>query len=131
MPRLGIDVHVQAVFPGLPFPHHRVLSPSRLCLQQGQSLLAGAEGKSQALTETQPGLSTSWVLEEGEELSAVFNSANSPQHWTVLILLPPVFLVFSPLRTKLLLKTQDSLPTSHHPPEPIQLSLAEEELMAK
>lgn len=53
-------------FPRTTIPTPQIyLSPSRLCLQQGQLLLPGAEGKSQALTETQPGWSTSWVLEEG------------------------------------------------------------------
>jgi len=56
-------------FPELSFPNHKIaLFPARLCLQHGQLLpLAGPEGGSPALTETQPGLDTSWVFEGGEE----------------------------------------------------------------
>lgn len=65
-------------FPGLSFPLHKIASfPARLCLQHGQLLpLAGPEGRSQALIETQPRLSTSCASDEEEEqnVSSIYNS---------------------------------------------------------
>lgn len=63
-------------FPGLFFPLHKIASfPARLCLQHGQLLpLAGPEGRSQALIETQPRLSTSCMsYEEEQNVSSIYN----------------------------------------------------------
>lgn len=65
-------------FPGLSFPLHKIASfPARLCLQHGQLLpLAGPEGRSQALIDTQPRLSTSCASDEEEEqnVSSIYNA---------------------------------------------------------